>query len=298
MRVSDRQGTPKLCARLSYTCRQRQHGSQRHFITSVGTVSYANQLSPAHASAPRSSIAFLCGLVFASGFDLTRFGFAQDRVDDGAKPPPAQVAVAGRDRERVRGDRRPRDAGRRLDPDRARRSQRAQRSRAARQRRRRASRTSSASSTAAPQQREPRGGERLRLHRLEGRLHPHEQPRRRRRRPGDRHAVRQARRSRRRSIGRDPTTDVAVIKIDGDQPSRPRRSATTTSARVGQWVRRDRQSARPRLHRHGRHRQREGPHAAGAARQRAATRSPTTSRPTRRSTRATPAVRSSTSAAR
>src|SRR4029079_1742735 len=40
-------------------------------------------------------VAFLCGLVFASGFDLTHFGWAQSRVNSAAtKPAPAQVASA------------------------------------------------------------------------------------------------------------------------------------------------------------------------------------------------------------
>src|SRR5580765_6551096 len=40
-------------------------------------------------------VAFFCGLVFASGFDLTRFGWAQSRVSSSAtKPSPSQVASA------------------------------------------------------------------------------------------------------------------------------------------------------------------------------------------------------------
>ena len=41
-------------------------------------------------------VAFLCGLLFASGFDLTRFGWAQGRVgsSNATKPTPAQVAPA------------------------------------------------------------------------------------------------------------------------------------------------------------------------------------------------------------
>jgi serine protease Do len=38
--------------------------------------------------------AFLCGLVFASGFDLTHFGWAQQRVTSTSKPAPAQIASA------------------------------------------------------------------------------------------------------------------------------------------------------------------------------------------------------------
>src|SRR6185503_21281532 len=39
-------------------------------------------------------VAFLCGLIFASGFDLTHFGWAQGRVTPPTKPAPAQIASA------------------------------------------------------------------------------------------------------------------------------------------------------------------------------------------------------------
>jgi len=39
-------------------------------------------------------VAFLCGLVFASGADLTRFSWAQGRVTAPTKPAPAQIASA------------------------------------------------------------------------------------------------------------------------------------------------------------------------------------------------------------
>ena len=39
-------------------------------------------------------VAFVCGLIFASGFDLTRFGWAQGRVNSATKPAPAQIATA------------------------------------------------------------------------------------------------------------------------------------------------------------------------------------------------------------
>ena len=39
-------------------------------------------------------VAFLCGLVFASGFDLTRFSWAQSRVGSANKPSASQVASA------------------------------------------------------------------------------------------------------------------------------------------------------------------------------------------------------------
>ena len=185
-------------------------------------------------------VAFLCGLVFASGFDLTRFSWAQGRVG---------TADQSRRRRRSQSAGRDGDARSRRSPiTRARPSCRSRRS-ASRNRTARAAQRGGQRAAAAGHRRflppvraatrssdEPRRGERLRLHRLEGRLHPHQQPRRRRRRQGDRHAVRQARRSSAKVIGRDPTTDVAVIKIDGDEPSRRVASATTRKARVGQWV--------------------------------------------------------------
>src|ERR1044072_779892 len=39
-------------------------------------------------------VAFLCGLIFASGFDLTRFSWAQGRVTQPTKPAPAHIASA------------------------------------------------------------------------------------------------------------------------------------------------------------------------------------------------------------
>src|SRR4051794_13497104 len=39
-------------------------------------------------------VAFLCGLVFASGFDLTRFSWAQGRVTTPTKPAASQIASA------------------------------------------------------------------------------------------------------------------------------------------------------------------------------------------------------------
>src|SRR5689334_10782216 len=39
-------------------------------------------------------VAFICGLVFASGFDLTRFSWAQGRVTAPTKPAPSQIASA------------------------------------------------------------------------------------------------------------------------------------------------------------------------------------------------------------
>jgi serine protease Do len=40
------------------------------------------------------AVAFLCGLIFASGFDLTRFSWAQARVNAPTKPSAAQIAPA------------------------------------------------------------------------------------------------------------------------------------------------------------------------------------------------------------
>src|SRR5512146_2174861 len=40
------------------------------------------------------AVAFACGLIFASGFDLTRFSWAQGRVNAPAKPTAAQIAPA------------------------------------------------------------------------------------------------------------------------------------------------------------------------------------------------------------
>src|SRR5881392_1663171 len=41
------------------------------------------------------AVAFICGLVFASGFDLTRFGWAQARVTSGPSiPAPAVASLA------------------------------------------------------------------------------------------------------------------------------------------------------------------------------------------------------------
>src|SRR5215208_4036661 len=39
-------------------------------------------------------VAFFCGLVFASGFDLTRFSWAQSRVNAATKPTAEQIAPA------------------------------------------------------------------------------------------------------------------------------------------------------------------------------------------------------------
>ena len=99
---------------------------------------------------------------------------------------------------------------------------------------------------------------RLRRHRPPRRLHPHQPPRRRRRRAGHRRADRSADASRRRSS--DPTrpSDLAVLKVDGDEPA----DAGARQLRAGARRRRrarGRQPARRRPDRDDGHRQREGP---------------------------------------
>ena len=272
---------------------------RRHLLPAGGSALCHSVLSRARFGAA-VVVAFVCGLIFASGFDLTRFGWAQQVASRAAQA----AAGAGRSRsprreQRVRGDRRSRDARRRLHPDRALRHARPT-SGAARHARqsRPASKTSSGSSIRSSRS-SSRGG-----------------------------AAAPASSSRRTAtssptttssptptsvtvtlldkrvfkakvVGRDPTTDVAVIKIDGNNfPTLPLGDDDDVARRrVGAG---DRQSARPRLHRHGRASSARRAAAAQLPRpaRRASTRSPTSSRPTRRSTRATPAVRSSTSAAR
>ena len=78
--------------------------------------------------------------------------------------------------------------------------------------------------------------QRLRLHRLRGRLHPDQQPRH-----GGRHTVTcgcsTAGSSRPRVVGTDADTDVAVLKIDATGPARRSRWATATSrgSANGSW---------------------------------------------------------------
>ena len=87
-------------------------------------------------------------------------------------------------------------------------------------------------------------------------------------------------------IGTDEPSDLAVLKIEGDRPAADR--ARQLRQRPGRRRRaRGRQPARRRPDGHDGHRQREGPPDRSAT---AATR--TSCRPTRRSTRATPAARS------
>ncbi len=58
-------------------------------------------------------------------------------------------------------------------------------------------------------------------------------------------------------VGRDPRTDLALLKIDAHQPAGgpARRLGRAARRRVGDG---DRQPVRPRAHRHDRHRQRQG----------------------------------------
>ena len=65
-------------------------------------------------------------------------------------------------------------------------------------------------------------------------------------------------------VGHDAQTDVAVLKIDASRPAdrAARRRQQDAGGRVGA---RDRQSVRPRLHRDGRHHQRQGTGQAAAA---------------------------------
>ena len=236
--------------------------------------------------------AFACGLLFASGFDLTRFGFAQDEVE-GRQGRLVAGAVARRDRQRVRGDRRARDAERRVDPDR--RARRAARV-SARGAAARTSRTSSATSSRrrsdrAPQEASGTGF----IVSKDGYILTNN------------HVVADAdkvtvtlldkRIFEAKVIGRDPTTDVAVIKIDGDEPSRrgarrrqQRRASASGCVAIGNPLGLDFTVTAGIISAKGR----PLTGLLGSA----ATRSPTSSRPTRRSIPATRADRWSTSAAR
>ncbi len=121
---------------------------------------------------------------------------------------------------------------------------------------------------------------------LRRRLRRHQQPRRRRERARDHgRAARQARDARARSIGTDPATDIALLKIDVDRPAGRAvgRFEPAEGRRMGAG---DRQPVPAEPDGDRRHRQRHRPRRTSA--------SPTTrtsSRPTRRSTRATRAAR-------
>ena len=115
------------------------------------------------------------------------------------------------------------------------------------------------------------GDEGLRHHPRPRRPHPHQQPRRAaaaagRARPADSDLHRRHDRTRRRSSARDPTTDLAVIKVK-------RRRRTCTPAALGNSGeprgrpagRRHRLAARPVRHGHLGHRQRPQPAGATTA---------------------------------
>ena len=134
-------------------------------------------------------------------------------------------------------------------------------------------------------------GARHGLHRRQGRHHPHEQPRRRGRRRDHRQALGRANvpgqgRGRRRAHRHRGHPDRRV-RVHAAAARRLRRD------RRGRLGRRDRQSVRPLAHGERGDHQRQGAHEGRRpARSRPAT--TTFSRPTRRSTPATPAGRSST----
>ena len=138
---------------------------------------------------------------------------------------------------------------------------------------------------------------RLGRHRQRRRLHPDQQPRRRRR-IGTRSRSRQLRRSpsrwptsarwRRSIIGVDPATDLALLKVDAQEPADDAvgRFVEAEGRRVGAG---DRQSVPAQPDGDARHRLGARPHATSASRP-----TRTSSRPTRRSIPATPAARWST----
>ena len=127
---------------------------------------------------------------------------------------------------------------------------------------------------------------RLGRHRQQRRLHPDQQPRRRQRRQTSRSISTDGRTFKAKLIGTDKPSDLALLKIDGDQPA----AAGARQLRRGPGGRRrarGRQSARRRPDGDDGHHQREG-----TVDRRAATAATKTScRPTRRSTTATRAAR-------
>jgi serine protease Do len=187
-------------------------------------------------------VAFLCGLVFASGFDLTKFSWAQSRLASvGSKPAPSQVASAAETEtafEAVADHARPAVVSietqrfARAHPTTGRRGGRGQQ-----------------------QQQLPPGMEDFFRQFEGGQAQPSDQPEEA---SGsgfivssdgyiltNNHVVADAdkvtvtlfdkRQFDAKVIGRDPTTDVAVIKIDGK--SFPTVSlGDDANARVGQWV--------------------------------------------------------------
>ena len=137
-----------------------------------------------------------------------------------------------------------------------------------------------------------RRGDRLGLRHRQERRHPHQRPRRRRR--GEGHASSSPTREdvSAKIVGRDPSTDLALLQ---GRPRRARPPAADAGVGQGRPGRRpddrDRQPVRPRPH--ADHRRRVGPAAADPG-ARTASRSATSSRPTPRSTPATRAGRCST----
>ena len=184
-------------------------------------------------------VAFLCGLVFASGFDLTHFGWAQSRVTQ--RP--------SRRRRRSRRPPKPRPPSRQSPITRARPSSPSRRERsprrgprvaaapraaAAASSCRRASKTSSGSSTTTPNDQPEEASGSGFIVSDDGYIltnnHVVADADKVTVTLFDKRVVRE-----RRSIGRDPTTDVAVIKIDGK--NLPTLSlGDDAKARVGQWV--------------------------------------------------------------
>jgi serine protease Do len=179
--------------------------------------------------------AFLCGLVFASGFDLTHFGWAQQRVNP-TKPAPAQIASAAETEtafEAVADHARPAVVSIEVEKF--------------------------ARTRPAAQQRRGRGGQQLPpgiedfFRQFDNQ--PNDQPEEA---SGsgfivspdgyiltNNHVVADAdkvmvtlfdkRRFEAKVVGRDPTTDVAVVKID-DKNLPTLSLGDDASARVGQWV--------------------------------------------------------------
>ena len=199
------------------------------------------------------------GLIIASGgFNLSKLGFAQAAKPRCARP----IASARSGEQRVRGDRRSRNARGRLDPEpaEAARMTAAQRAGACR-----ASRISSASSSTAPQVDAAEASGSGFIVSKDGYILTNNHvvtPAT----TDDRGRVTVSARQphlRRASRRHDPTTDVAVIKIARLSDLPRLRSATRRTAPGRRLGRRDRQSARPRPHCHRRHHQREGPRARG-----------------------------------
>ena len=101
------------------------------------------------------------------------------------------------------------------------------------------------------------------------RLHPHQLPRRRRRAEDPGHAGRRQHATSPSSSSHDPTTDLAIIKIDADsRRCRSSRSARRSDLMTGEPVIAVGNAYRLRAHGHARHRQRLAPHGASQRRRR------------------------------